>query len=100
VIEERTINELALHTFGESFFYRDGAICQELRGIFTDHSRSMAMAGQSFSDKTYSLELPAVDLQMAGVVLRGVVIVGESEYNILDWQTDRTGWSILTLRKY
>ncbi|WP_367154651.1 hypothetical protein [Methylomonas sp. HYX-M1] len=98
--EENVVNDMALEAFGEPFIYRDGAIAHELRGIFTDHTRAAAIAGQAFADKTYSLELPKANLDSAGVVLRGVVMVGEAEYSILDWQTDHTGWSVLTLRAY
>lgn len=94
------INAAALAVFAEPVIYRSGNIDIELHAIFNQQRHDASSGLPGYTDTTYSLDALKTDLDAAGVELRQAIIVGDRVYRIIDWQTDRSGMSTLTLRPY
>lgn len=95
------LNAAALAVFAEIFTFKgNGSLNVPLQAVFDDQVKQEALAGAGFGDRVYTLQLLKTTVDSNAIALRDTVAVRGVDYQIIDLQTDSTGMTTLTLRRY
>lgn len=94
------VNDAVLSTFSEPFTYKGIGGDVLLQGVFAELPATDSLGNVTFGDRTFALDIPKTALDTHNIEIRQTVNVRGDDYQIINLQTDETGFSTLTLRRY
>ena len=94
------LNDITLGVFSTPFTYKRDWGDVELTGVFSEKTDNEGVGGGSFTDHSHTLQLQEAVVIEHDIELRKTVVVKDVSYQIIDSQTDVTGLTTLSLRRY